>query len=347
MMLTWARMRALGVSALGVAVFWLLGLPLPFLLGPLAACLLAALAGLRMQDAGRLGIGMRAILGVAVGASITPELLGRLPAMALSLALVPLFVGLIGTIGYMFFRKYCGYDPATAYYCAMPGGFQDMVLFGQEAGANIRTLALVHATRVAMIVSVAPFLITGLWGVPLTNAPGEPAADMALDQFALMVVAAIAGWVIAKRIGLFGAPILGPLILAGILSMSGLLTTRPPAEAIIAAQFFIGLGIGAQYVGVTWPELRRDVLAGAKFMVVLAVMTLIFAEGVALAGLAPSLESFLAFAPGGQAEMVVLTLVAGADLAFVITHHLARIILVILGAPLVAHLMRDHSNSDK
>lgn len=346
-MLTWARIRALGVSAGGVAVFWLLGLPLPFLLGPLAACLLAALAGVRMQDTGRLGIGMRAILGVAVGASITPELLGRLPEMALSIALVPLFVVLIGALGYGFFRRYYGYDPATAYYCAMPGGFQDMVLFGQEAGANVRTLALVHATRVAIIVSVAPFLITGLWGVPLTNAPGEPAADMNWDQIALMAFAAVAGWLIAKRINLFGAAILGPLILAGILSMTGLLTTRPPAEAIIAAQFFIGLGIGAQYVGVTLSELRRDVLAGAKFMIVLAAITLIFAEGVALTGLAPSLEAFLAFAPGGQAEMVVLTLVAGADLAFVITHHLARIVLVILGAPLVARLMRNHERHNR
>ena len=346
-MLTWARIRALGIAAIGVAVFWALGLPLPFLLGPLAACLLAALAGIRMQDTGRLGVAMRTILGVAVGTSITPELLGRLPEMALSVALVPLFIALIGGLGYAFFRRYCGYDPATAYYCAMPGGFQDMVLFGQEAGANVRTLALVHATRVAIIVSVAPFLITGLWGVPLSNAPGMPAAEMALDQLSLMVFAGLAGWGIAKRIGLFGASILGPLILAGILSMSGLLTTRPPAEAIIAAQFFIGLGIGAQYVGVTWPELHRDVLAGAKFMVFLAVVTLIFAEGVAFTGFAPSLEAFLAFAPGGQAEMVVLTLVAGADLAFVVTHHMARIILVILGAPLVAYLMRDHSNSDK
>lgn len=346
-MLTRARIRTVGIAALGVAVFSVLGLPLPFLLGPLAACLLAALAGMGLQDTGTLGVGMRAILGVAVGASITPELLGRVPDMALSVALVPLFVLLIGTTGYVFFRKYCGYDPATAYYCAMPGGFQDMVLFGQEAGANVRTLALIHATRVTIIVSVAPFLITGLWGVPLTNAPGAPASEMAWDQLALMVFAGLVGWRIAKRVGMFGASILGPLILSGILSMTGLLTVRPPAEAIIAAQFFIGLGIGAQYVGVSWLELRRDVLAGAKFMIVLAALTLLFAEAVAKTGLAPSLEAFLAFAPGGQAEMVVLTLVAGADLAFVVTHHLARIVLVILGAPLIAHLMRKHDGHDK
>ena len=98
-------------------------------------------------------VGMRTILGVAVGASVTPELLGRLPEMALTVALVPLFVLLFGTTGYVFFRN----------------------------------------------------------------------------------IAGLLGWRIAKRMRMFGAPILGPLILAGILSMTGLLTVRPPAEAIIAA----------------------------------------------------------------------------------------------------------------
>lgn len=79
----------MGIGSRGLrgGSFLAAGLALPFLLGPLAACLLAALMGLHMQDVGRLGIGMRAMLGVAVGASITLELLGRLPAMALSLAL--------------------------------------------------------------------------------------------------------------------------------------------------------------------------------------------------------------------------------------------------------------------
>ena len=37
--------------------------------------------------------------------------------------------------------------------------------------------------------------------------------------------------------------------------------------------------------------------------------------------------------------MTVLAIVAGADLGFVITHHLTRIILVITGAPVAARLL--------
>mgnify|MGYP002651897168 CR=1 FL=1 len=47
-------------------------------------------------------------------------------------------------------------------------------------------------------------------------------------------------------------------------------------------------------------------------------------------GLAKGVEGFLAFAPGGQAEMTVLAIVVGADLGFVVVHHLTRLVLVIL-----------------
>jgi len=56
-------------------------------------------------------------------------------------------------------------------------------------------------------------------------------------------------------------------------------------------------------------------------------------------GLGHPLEAFMAFAPGGQAEMTVLAIVTGADLSFVVTHHLTRIVLVIIGAPIVFRLM--------
>ncbi len=163
---------------------------------------------------------------------------------------------------------------------------------------------------------------------------------MPLGELALMVAAALLGWKGGARIGLFGASILGPMIVATVLSLTDLLHTRPPAEAILAAQFFIGTGIGVHYVGVTLRELRRVIAAGVAFMLILAALAAVFAQIVTALGLAPPVEAFLAFAPGGQAEMTVLAIVTGADLGYVIAHHLTRIVLVITGAPIVARLTR-------
>ena len=125
------RSLTLAIAAVGTGIFWLLGLPLPFLFGPLFACLIAALLGVNLKGAGQLGIGMRTILGVAVGASITPQVVERLPQMTASILMVPIYVILIGMVGVPFFRKVYKFDWPTAWYAAMPGGLQDMVIFGE------------------------------------------------------------------------------------------------------------------------------------------------------------------------------------------------------------------------
>lgn len=338
----WPRLKPrLATFLLGLAgaiAFTILGLPLPFLFGPMFVCLCAALAGGQIKGLGQISVAARTILGVAVGASITPEVVAQVPQMMLSVALVPLYVLIIGLIGVPFFRR-LGFDPVTSYYAAMPGGLQDMVIFGQEAGADVRALSLIHATRVAVLVTIVPAVMVWFYGAELTGAIGRPIANIGWDQLGLMTIAAFVGWKGGERIGLFGASILGPMIVTAILSLAGLITTRPPAEAIMAAQLFIGIGIGVNYVGVTLRELRQFVLSGLAFVGVLAVLAAAFTEFVVLTGLAPPLEGFLAFTPGGQAELTVLAIVAGADLGYIILHHLTRITFVITGAPLMARLM--------
>lgn len=332
------RALTLAIAAFGAGLFFALGLPLPLLLGPMAACLLAALAGARMADMGGFGTFLRTFLGLAVGSSITPDLVHRLPAMAGSLAFVPLFIIAIAAVGYPLFRRVFGFDHATAWYAAMPGGLQDMLVFGQEAGGDVRALSLIHATRVLAIVTLAPILMTLFWQVDLTQAPGRPASEVGWDQIAIFLATGLVGWKAAERLRLFGASILGPMILAGILTLAGVITTRPPTEMIWAAQLFIGLSVGVKYTGITAKEIRVDVGAGLAYAALLSLVSLAFIEVLYQTGIAPAEEAFLSFLPGGQAEMVVIAILAGADLAFVVSHHLLRLVLVILLAPVAARL---------
>ena len=58
------------IGLVGVGLFHALALPLPWLLGPIAACLVAALMGTRMKGITPVNDFMRTILGVAAGASL-------------------------------------------------------------------------------------------------------------------------------------------------------------------------------------------------------------------------------------------------------------------------------------
>ncbi|MFV0493287.1 MAG: AbrB family transcriptional regulator [Pseudorhodobacter sp.] len=339
-MLTYARLLTLALALGGAFFFQWLNVPLPFLFGPMAVCLMAALAGVRLQGMGQVSVAARSVLGVAVGASITPALVGQLPGMAASVALVPFYILLIGLLGVPFFYRICRFDLVTSYYASMPGGLQDMLIFGEEAGADVRALSLIHATRVLVVIVLVPFVITHAYGLEISRPIGAPISELPMSEIALMAFAAILGWKGGERIGLFGAAILGPLLVAAVLSLTGILHMRPPKEALLFAQFFIGIGVGVQYLGVTMKELRRDVLAGMAFAVILAATTAGFTMLIGQFGVAGQTEIFLAYAPGGQAEMAVLAIAAGADLGFVVIHHMTRLILVITGAPVALRLLR-------
>ncbi|AGI70259.1 hypothetical protein OAN307_63p00410 (plasmid) [Octadecabacter antarcticus 307] len=326
------------LAVAGTVIFWWADFPLPFLFGPLVACVIGALAGMPLVAAGNVSQWMRTILGVAIGASLTPQVISELPKMAASVALIPLFVLCIALLGVPFFRYVYRFDGVTAWYAAMPGGLQDMVMFGKEAGGDVRALSLIHATRLLIIITIAPIILTQVFDADIKNPIGQPASEIPPYELVIMALTAIIGWHVAKRLRIFGAPMIGPMILAGALSITGIINYRPPAEAILTAQFFIGIALGAGYVGVTLADIRRDVAAGIFFVIILAILTFIFTEIATLIAAVPPVDAFLAFAPAGQAEMTVFAIIVGADLGYVVVHHLSRVFLVVIGAPVAARV---------
>ncbi|MFY0597464.1 MAG: AbrB family transcriptional regulator [Cognatishimia sp.] len=337
---TLIQLKTYGIGALGVVCFWLLGLPLPFLMGPLVICLIVALAGVQLKMHKFLNYGFRTILGVAIGAAITPEVLNSIPQMGISLAIVPVFMVLVALTSFPLLKKVFKLDNVTAYYGAMPGGLQDLLIFGEAAGGNVRALSLIHATRVLLIIGIAPIIIAAFWDVDLLARPGAAATETPPLQIGLMIFAGLGGWWLAEKLKLLGATIIGPLVLTTILSLTGVITQRPPAEMIWASQFFIAIGVGAKYVGLTWQEFKRYVFAGIVNGVQLAVVSALFIQAIVSLGIAPGLDAFLAFLPGGQSEMVVMAIIAGADLTYVVLHHILRIVMIVSLAPILFRLFK-------
>ena len=229
-LITPRRAGTVALAAAGTAIFAALGLPLPFLFGPMFACLFAALLGAPLQGIKPVSEAARTILGVAVGATITPEVMHQIPQMAGSVAFVPIYIAVIGLVGVPYFHKVCGFDLATSYFAAMPGGLQDMILFGKEAGGDVRALSLIHATRVLVIVTIVPAVLIWIFDRPLVQPIGAPASELPLTELAIMAAAAIGGWKLAQRIGLFGAAILGPMIVTAALSLTASSNIVPRAR---------------------------------------------------------------------------------------------------------------------
>ena len=143
---------ALGLAGLGGWLFWSLHAPLPWLLGAMIACALAAIAGVPISTPSVARPPMTALVGTMLGASFTADTFARAGEWIVPLALLCVFLIVGGGAGYLVLRRLGGLDRPTAFFAGMPGGLIEMVTLGKDFGGDERMIALAHAARIFFVV---------------------------------------------------------------------------------------------------------------------------------------------------------------------------------------------------
>lgn len=333
---------ALGLGSAGGSAFYLADLPLPWMLGAMTACIVAALAGAKPAMAAPLRNTMLAVLGVMLGSAFTPDLISQVQDWGPSLSALFAAMGLATILVMAYFRRVGGMSVPTAYFSAAPGGVNEMVTTGGAFGGDERTIALIHFLRILLIVFTIPFgfrLITGIHGAPMSRSMGS-LVDLPLIDAAMLLGCALGGVFLGRLARFPAATLTGPMAVSSAIHILGLTASHPPAELVIAAQVVTGAGLGCRMVGLSW----RHLMAAAR--IALGSTLILITVSAGLAGILawmtalPFSMLLLAFVPGGIAEMCLIALALGQDVAFVSTHHVLRVILVIACAPLAFRLFK-------
>lgn len=333
---------ALGIGVVSALVATGVGLPLPWMLGPMVGVAIAALLNAPIHAPSPLRPVVIPAIGVMLGSSITPDIVDQIPRWSLSVMLLIPFLILAGGVSWLIYRKIGGYDPVTAYFAAMPGGLNDMLLMGAEAGGDERRIALAHALRIFCVIVV----IVLFYGIFLGVDTGEEAgAWVALDALTLLdwlilVGCGIAGVPFGNLIRLPAAQVFGPMILSGAAHLTGIVTVSPPTVIILVAQLVIGTVVGCRFLGAAWREVGRDMMLGVSSSLAMLAVTVGFAVIVARVTDIALAQTVIAYAPGGLAEMTLLSLAMGQDVAYVSVIHMVRLLVVIGTAGYVFRLIR-------
>lgn len=333
---------ALTLGAAGGGAFYLLDLPLPWMLGSMSACIAAALGGLRPAMAQPLRATMLAVLGVMLGSAFSPDLLRQAAHWGWSLAALSVSMGVATVLVMAYFRRVAGMTVPTAYFAAAPGGVNEMVTTGGAMGGDERTIALIHFLRILLIVFTIPFgfrLITGIHGAPMSRSMGS-LIDLAWIDAAILLGCAVLGGLAGRLLRFPAATLTGPMAASSLVHVLGLTASHPPAELVIAAQVVTGAGLGCRMVGLSWRHLAETARIALGSTMILIIFSAGLAGMLAWLGDLPFSMLLLAFVPGGIAEMCLIALALGQDVAFVSTHHVARVILVIACAPLAFRLFK-------
>jgi len=348
-------MRAVGIvatlvfGAAGGALFYELTMPLPWMIGAMVVTTVAALAGAPLKGPGGIRPLMITILGIMLGAAFTPEALGHAGRWWPSLATLIGFIVVVTAAVAVFLVKAGRFDPVSAYFASAPGGFATMLVLGGELGGDERKISLVHAVRILLTVLLIAFWFRIVEGYrPGAVAALGSVADIAGGDFLILAACAV-GFPIARLLKVPAAPLIGPMVLSAAVHMAGLTVARPPSELVNLAQIVIGTNVGCRFVGVPVRQVLKTMylsVAVTLFMLALAVAFAFLLNRLTGLGFE---ALWLAFSPGGLAEMTLISLAMGIDTAFVSTHHLLRMIFMVTAAPLVfawlkkrLHLKKPH-----
>ncbi|MDA0703775.1 MAG: AbrB family transcriptional regulator [Proteobacteria bacterium] len=332
---------ALGLGTVGGALFDQIDAPLAWMIGAMAANTVAAMAGLRVAVGPGLRVGMIAVLGVMLGSAFTPDLLGHISDWALSFAALAVYCVVAGGLAFLYYLRIVGFDPATAYFSAAPGGLQEMIMIGSAMGGDDRQIALIHAMRVMLIVLLVPiwFRLFSDYDAAQRATSAVPFVSLTVADFLLLAGSGAAGLTIARLLRIPASTLVGALLGSAAIHLSGLTAARPPVELVSIAQVVVGSAIGCRFAGLPLSRVLHSLrIAAGATLVMLAGSVIAALLLHPLLGI-PTEALVLAFAPGGLAEMSLVALALGVDVAFVSSHHVFRIMLVVFLAPLAFRLV--------
>lgn len=339
--LAWFLLRSLPAAAVAGWAFERLGVPLPWMIGPLVLTAAIYVSGVAQhQIPNRMRIVGQVVVACQVGLAFSPAALQQL------LVLWPYLVGsalLSGAciFGVSWVMSRIGHmTVAQSFLSLVPTSPVEAANLAIRSGIDPMPVVVSQVMRLALVVILVPFAMFALDGAPT----GGGRSYIALAPFALppvLFLAAIgaAGALAVRMIRVSNPNFLGPLAATVLLSSTGYGPQPFPDIILAGAQVILGTWLGSNF--------RRDFVAkGGRLVVVSFVCTLLLLLlcGLMAVGLAQLAGHdwrvfVLGAAPGGVTEMALTAKFLGQSVALVAAFHVVRIFIFIPNIPWVVGLI--------
>ena len=201
-----------------------------------------------------------------------------------------------------------------------------------DLGGDDRVVAFMQYLRVLIVVLLTPLLIAVFGGGSVAAGAGETALGEPRDWLLTAAIAPTAA-VAARLARVPAGALLGPMLVAGALTLAGVEFAVPPVvrESAFA---LIGLQVGLRFTTETIRLLGR--VFGPVLIALAALIVSSFGLAVVLTLTTPvSLQdAYLATTPGGIYAVLAIAVGAGSNTTFILAVQTARVLVAVLLAPL-------------
>lgn len=318
-------------GGLGGALFALLHLPAPWLSGALVGLVVLTASGVKsylpnfLRDLGML------FAGALTGSAITPEMIQTAARYPLSLLILGIATALAVISGKAVLTRLYGWDKETAYFASVPGALTAVFAAAGERNVDMLRVASVQSLRIFILIALLPTIATRV----VAEVPPGAELTLSAPAFAGMMALCLLVSLLFERLGVMAPFLLGGMVAAGGLHMSGMVVGQPPAVISAVAMLLVGIFAGTRFSTLSAALFRSLLMPSLAVFFVTAFVSAALAVVTAYAVGLPLALVLVAYAPGGLEAMVMLGLALGLDPLYVSAHHIARFVMIAAAVPLL------------
>lgn len=333
----------LTLATIGGAVFWLVGLPAPWLSGAMVGATLGLIGRLELHLPTALRDLAMLIVGLSMGSSVTPAILADIARWPMSLLALALVVVAMMVASTWTLRRW-GWDRDTALYGSAPGALSTVLILAAASSADMRRVGIAQSLRLFVLVAVLPSIVVGIdptaagGGLPSLAVAGRGLVTGPLE-YMVILAAGLVGYGLCYVLRVPASLLVGAFLGSAIVHGTGTVTAPMPEFVLVPGFIALGAFIALRFRGTTWAGLKADFSASLVALLVASLIAVIGAAAVnRLLGL-PFAEVLVAFAPGGIEAMIIMAFALKLDVAYVATHHIARFLGIALILPIISRLL--------
>jgi len=314
------------IGLVGASAATYLGVPAAALIGASLAVSVASLCGVTEN----IPLGLRnvafAVIGCSLGSGFTSEVLEQAAQWLFSLAMLGVAVFAIVFVCSLILARFFNQSVETSVLATSPGALAYSLALAADGLGDIRSVTVIQNVRILLVTTTLPLLL-GHLGLA-TGHGGHRMISGGLDTLVIIPIAFLLG-LLVDRWKVPAAFLMAGMLVSGVAHYLGLVVGRPPAPVLFVGFSITGSMIGARFSSIPLTDLRRLLIASISTFMSSTLIAVGFSYLVARVIELPFGQVFIAFAPGGVEAMAVMAISLGYDPAYVATHHLFRIVLLL------------------
>lgn len=332
--------ETLAIAGVGGAIFGLSGFPAGWLAGSMLFVAVAAIAGRPAHVPQPLARSIFIVIGISLGAVVTPETLRGIASWPASVAVLMVSVVAVTAVNATYLSFVHGWDRVSAFLASAPGALSQVVIVSTQFDADVRGIAVVQSLRVVILAVAMPAVIAMMGLAAPAPLPSAVAADNPMLEYAVLVVVSTLAAFGLERIRFRGGLMFGAMIASAILHGAGLINVTMPWWIAAVAMCGLGAISGARFANTGLPLLMRYLGAALGSFVVSVGVAGIFAFGLIMLSSFRAADVIVSFAPGALDVIMILALALHLDPIYVGAHHLLRFLLISMALPVGARILR-------